>query len=41
MMRRIINAEQHKEKKASATVGMSGIISGRQLMRWPRRYRVW
>lgn len=31
-MRRITNAEQHKEKKASATVGMSGIISGRHLI---------
>jgi hypothetical protein len=31
-MQRITNAEQHKEKKASATVGMSGIISGHHLI---------
>lgn len=27
-MRKMTNAEQHKEMKASATVGMSGIILG-------------
>ena len=36
MMRRMTNAELKKEKKASETVGISGIMLGRHFQEWIR-----